>query len=62
MLHMSEKKALNNRGYAKNVNVAMRLQVLPQKTPLLWQLFNVTHIVFIPALRRCNTIIMVNFK
>ena len=59
---MREKKALNDRGYAKNVNVAMRLQVLPQKNPLLWQLFNLKHIVFIPALLKCYTIIMVNFK
>ena len=52
-----------NHWYAKNhINVAMRLQVLPQNTPLLWQLINHKHIVSIPDLPRCHTIIMVNFN
>ena len=64
MLPMSEKKkTLNDRGYAKNnVNVAMHLQVLPQNIPLLWQLVNHKHIVYIPELLRYYTIIMVNFN
>ena len=50
-------------GYAKNsVNVAMHLQVLPQKNPLLWQLINDKHIVYIPELLRCYTISMANFN
>ena len=50
-------------GYAKNsVNVAMHLQVLPQNIPLLWQLINHKHIVYIPELLRCYTISMVNFN
>ena len=54
---------LINRGYAKNsVNVAMHLQVLPQNIPLLWQLINHKHIVYIPELLRCDTISMVNFN
>ena len=53
---------LINRGYAKNiVNVAMHLQVLPQNIPLLWQLINHKHIVYIPELLRGYTISMVNF-
>ena len=61
---MSEnKKTFNNRGYSKdNVNVAMHLQVLSQNIPLLWQLNNHKHIVYIPELLRCHTIIMVNFN
>ena len=60
---MSENKTFNNRGYSKNnVNVAMRLQVLPQNIPLLWQLINHKHIVYIPELLRCHTIIMVHFN
>ena len=52
-----------NRGYLKNnVNVAMRLQVLPQNIPLLWQLINHIHIVYIPELLRCHTIIKMNFN
>ena len=51
------------RGYAKNsVNVAMHLQVLPQNIPLLWQLINHKHNVYIPELLRCNTISMLNFN
>ena len=51
------------RGYAKNsVNVAMHLQVLPQNIPLLWQLINHKHIVYIPELLRCYTISMVNLN
>ena len=50
-------------GYAKNsVNVAMHLQVLPQNIPLLWQLINYKHIVYIPELLRYYTISMVNFN
>ena len=38
---MIENIRLNDRVYAKNnVNVAIGLQVLPQNTPLLWQLVN----------------------
>ena len=60
---MSENKRLNDRGYAKsNVNVAMHLQVLPQNIPLLCQLFNHKHIVYIPELLRCYTSVMVNFN
>ena len=40
----------------------MHLQVLPQNSPLLWQLIDHKHIVSIPELLRCYTIIMVNFK
>ena len=51
------------RGYAKNsVNVAIHLQVLPQNIPLLWQLINHRHIVYIPELLRFHTINMVNFN
>ena len=51
------------RGYAKNsVNMAMHLQVLPQNIPLLWQLINHKHIVYIPELLRCFTISMANFN
>ena len=51
------------RWYAKNsVNVAMNLQVLPQNIPLLWQLINHMHIVYVPELLRCYTIGMVNFN
>ena len=39
----------------------MRLQVLPQNIPLLWQLINHKHIVYSPKLLRCHTI-MVNFN
>ena len=50
-------------GYAKNsVNVAMHLQVLPQNIPLLWQLIDHKHIVYIPELLRCSYISMVNFN
>ena len=50
-------------GYAKNsVNVAMHLRVLPQNIPLLLQLINHKHIVYIPELLRCYTISMVNFS
>ena len=60
---MSENKRLDNCGYSKNnVNVAMRLQVLQQNIPLLWQLINHKRIVYIPELLRCHTVIMVNFK
>ena len=38
----------------------MRLQVLAQSTPLLWQLINHKHIVYIPELLRCHTINMLN--
>ena len=63
MLPMSENKRLNNRGYANNsVNVAIHLQVLPQNIPLLWQLINHKHIVYIPEFLRCYTIILVNFN
>ena len=49
------------RWYAKNSeNVVMHLQVLPQNIPLLWQLINHRHIVYIPELLRCFTINMVN--
>ena len=40
----------------------MRLYDLPQNIPLLWQLINHKHIVYIPELLRCYTIIMVNFN
>ena len=40
----------------------MRLQVLPQNIPLLWQLINHKHIVYIPELLRCHTIIQVIFN
>ena len=40
----------------------MRFQVIPQNIPLLWQLINHKHIVYIPELLRCHTIIMVNFN
>ena len=51
------------RRYAKNsVNVAMHFQVLPQNIPLLWQLINHKHIVYIPDLLRCYTISMVNLN
>ena len=51
------------RGYAKNsANVAMHLQVLPQNIPLLWQLINHKHIVYITDLLRCYTINMANFN
>ena len=51
------------RGYAKNsVNVAMHLQVLPQKIPLLWQLINHKHIVYILEFLICYTISMVKFN
>ena len=40
----------------------MRLQVHPQNIPLLWQLINHKHIVYIPELLRCHTIIMENFN
>ena len=54
---------MNNRGYSKNnVNVAMHPQVLQQNIPLLWELINHKHIVYIPELLRCHTIIMVNFN
>ena len=61
---MSENKRLSIAvGIQKNnVNVAMRLQVLPQNIPLLWQLINHKHIVYIPELLRRHTIIMVNFN
>ena len=60
---MSENKRLNNHGYSKNdVNVAMRLQVLIQNIPFLWQLINHKHIVYIPELLRGHIIIMVNFN
>ena len=63
MLPMSENKRLNDHGYAKNnVNVTMHLQVLPQNIPLLWQLINYKHIIYISELLRCYTIIMVNFN
>ena len=53
---------MNDHGYAKiNINVAMRLQVLPQNIALLWQLINHKHIVSIPELLRCHTIIMAGF-
>ena len=53
---------MNDHGFAKiNINVAMLLQVLPQIIPLLWQLISHKHIVFIPELLRCHTIIMVNY-
>ena len=59
---MIENKTLNDNVYAKNIiNVAMRLQVLPQNIPLLWQLNSYKHIVSIPKLLRCHTIIIVNF-
>ena len=58
---MSENKRLSIT-VANNRNVAMRLQVLPQNIPLLWQLINHKHIVYIPELLRCHTIIMVNFN
>ena len=54
-----ENKRLNYHRYAtNNINVAMHLQVLPQNIPLLWQLINYKHIVSIPGLLRCHTIIM----
>ena len=54
---------LINCGYAKNsVNVAMHLKVLPQNIPLLWQLINHKHFVYIPELLRCYTISMVSFN
>ena len=54
---------LNDRGYAKNnVNVAMYLPGLSQNIQLLWQLIDHKHIVSIPELLRCYTIIMVNFN
>ena len=54
---------LNGRGYAKsNINVAIRLQVLPQNIPLPWEPIDHKHIVSIPELLRCHTIIMVNFN
>ena len=61
---MSENKRLSIAvGIQKNnVNVAMRLQVLLQNIPLLWQLINHKHIVYIPELLRRHTIIMVNFN
>ena len=63
MLSMSEKNTLKDRGYAiNNVNVAIHLQVLQQNIPLLWQLINQKHIVYIPELLRCYTIIMVNLR
>ena len=40
----------------------MHLQVLPQNIPLLWQLINHKHIVYIPELLRCYTVSMVNFR
>ena len=61
---MSENKRLSiTVGIQKNnVNVAMRLQVLPQNIPLLWQLMSHKHIVYIPELLICHTIIMMNFN
>ena len=50
-------------GYAKiNINAATHLQVLPQNIQLPWQLINHKHIVYIPELLRCHTIIMLNFN
>ena len=49
-------------GIQKNVNVAMRLQVLPQSVLLLWQLISHKHSISIPELLRCYTIIMMNFN
>ena len=50
-------------GYAKNsVNVAMHLKVFPQNIPLIWQLINHKHIVYIPELLRRYTNSMVNFN
>ena len=44
-------------------NVAMHLQVLPQNTLLLWQLYNHKHIGSIPELLIvCHTIIVMTFK
>ena len=40
----------------------MRLQVLPQNNPLLWQLINHKYSVYIPELLRYHTIIVVNFN
>ena len=49
--------------YAKiSINAATHLQVLPQNIRLLWQQINHKHIVYIPELLRCHTIIMVNFN
>ena len=60
---MSENKRLSiTVGIQNNVNVAMHLQILLQNIPLLWQLINHKHIVYIPELLRCHTIIMVNFN
>ena len=38
----------------------MHLEVLQRNIPLLWQLNNHKHIVSIPELLRCHTIILVN--
>ena len=42
----------------KNINMAMRRQVIPQNISLLWQLINHKHIVSIPELLG----IIVNFN
>ena len=63
ILSVVENKRLNDREYAKNnIKAAMRLQALSQNIPLLRQLINSKHIVSIPELLRCHTIIMVNFS
>ena len=55
--------SLYDHGYAKNnINVAMRLQVISQNIPLLWQLINHKYIVSIPELLGCPTIIVLNFN
>ena len=62
---MIEIKRLNDHGYAKNsLYMAMRLQVLPQNIPLLWQLINHKYIVSVPELLTWHTIniIMANFN
>ena len=56
----SSPRSLRLRWAKNNVNMAMRLQVLPQNIPLLKQLINHKHIVNIPELLRCHTIIMVS--
>ena len=40
----------------------MHLQVLPQIIPLLWQMVNHKHFVYIPELQICYTIIIVNLN
>ena len=45
-----------------STRATVHLQVLPLHIPLLWQLTTHKHIVSIPELLRCHTIIMVNFN